>query len=80
MNVTSDIVFLTEDKQWYRAKVLAYSSEQHVCVGYLDFGNSEEVDLGQLRPISTSLLAAPMQAMRCGLAGSICTVQHILNG
>ncbi|XP_042364583.1 tudor domain-containing protein 1 [Plectropomus leopardus] len=59
----------SEDKQWYRAKVLAYSSEERVCVGYLDFGNSEEVDLGHLQPISTSLLALPMQAMPCGLAG-----------
>ncbi|XP_039990647.1 tudor domain-containing protein 1 isoform X2 [Xiphias gladius] len=59
----------SEDKQWYRAKVLAYPSEERVCVGYLDFGNSEEVDLGHLRPISTSLLALPMQAMPCGLAG-----------
>nr|XP_020506867.2 tudor domain-containing protein 1 [Labrus bergylta] len=59
----------SEDKQWYRAKVLAYSSEECVCVGYLDFGNSEEVDLAYLRPISTSLLALPMQAMPCGLAG-----------
>ncbi|XP_074476299.1 tudor domain-containing protein 1 isoform X2 [Sebastes fasciatus] len=58
----------SEDKQWYRAKVLAYSSEERVCVGYLDFGNSEEVDLGHLQPISTSLLALPMQAMPCGLA------------
>uniref|UniRef100_A0A665VK44 Tudor domain containing 1 n=1 Tax=Echeneis naucrates TaxID=173247 RepID=A0A665VK44_ECHNA len=59
----------SEDKQWYRAKILAYPSEERVCVGYLDFGNSEDVDLGQLRPISASLLALPMQAMRCGLAG-----------
>lgn len=59
----------SEDKQWYRAKVLAYSSEERVCVGYLDFGNSEEVDLNNLRPISQSLLATPMQAMTCGLAG-----------
>ncbi|KAM6963471.1 tudor domain-containing protein 1 [Tautogolabrus adspersus] len=58
----------SEDKQWYRAKVLAYSSEERVCVGYLDFGNSEEVDLAYLRPISSSLLALPMQAMPCGLA------------
>ncbi|KAM9425851.1 tudor domain-containing protein 1 [Pholidichthys leucotaenia] len=59
----------SEDKQWYRAKVLAYSSEERICVGYLDFGNSEEVDLGHLRPISASLLALPNQAIRCGLAG-----------
>ncbi|XP_068440058.1 tudor domain-containing protein 1 isoform X2 [Clinocottus analis] len=59
----------SEDKQWYRAKVLGYSSEERVCVGYLDFGNSEELDLANLQPISTSLLALPMQAMPCVLAG-----------
>ncbi|XP_024865763.1 tudor domain-containing protein 1 isoform X1 [Kryptolebias marmoratus] len=59
----------SEDRQWYRVKVLAYPSEERVCVGYLDFGNSEEVDLNQLRPISTALLALPVQAMPCGLAG-----------
>ncbi|XP_030611149.1 tudor domain-containing protein 1 [Archocentrus centrarchus] len=59
----------SEDKQWYRATVLAYSSKERVCVGYLDFGNSKEVALDHLRPISTSLLALPMQAMPCGLAG-----------
>uniref|UniRef100_A0A3Q3KD09 Tudor domain-containing protein 1 n=2 Tax=Monopterus albus TaxID=43700 RepID=A0A3Q3KD09_MONAL len=59
----------SEDKQWYRAKVLAYSSENRVCVVYLDFGNSEEVDLDHLWPISTSLLVLPMQAIPCVLAG-----------
>ncbi|KAM6896989.1 tudor domain-containing protein 1 [Xenentodon cancila] len=59
----------SEDKQWYRAKVLAYSSDARLCVSYLDFGNSEEVDLSQLRPIKASLLALPVQAVRCGLAG-----------
>uniref|UniRef100_A0A3Q2YJI8 Tudor domain containing 1 n=1 Tax=Hippocampus comes TaxID=109280 RepID=A0A3Q2YJI8_HIPCM len=59
----------SEDKQWYRAKVLAYPSEARVCVGYIDFGNSEDVDIGHLRPLSPSLLALPMQAIPCGLAG-----------
>ncbi|XP_077358375.1 tudor domain-containing protein 1 [Festucalex cinctus] len=59
----------SEDKQWYRAKVLAYSSEERVCVGYIDFGNSEDVNIGHLRAISASLLALPMQAIPCGLAG-----------
>lgn len=75
MKLTSDLcVFLPEDKQWYRAKVLAYSSEERVCVGYLDFGNSEEVAVDHLRPINTALLALPMQAIPCGLAGRISTV------
>ncbi|KAK9530366.1 hypothetical protein VZT92_011871 [Zoarces viviparus] len=59
----------SEDKQWYRAEVMGYSSEERVCVGYLDFGNSEEVDLANLQPISTSLLALPMQGLPCVLAG-----------
>lgn len=59
----------TEDNQWYRAKVLAYSSEDRVCVGYIDFGNSEEVVLNQLRPISMDLLALASQAIPCALAG-----------
>ncbi|XP_041714209.2 tudor domain-containing protein 1 isoform X2 [Coregonus clupeaformis] len=58
-----------EDNQWYRAKVLAYSSEEKVCVGYIDFGNSEEVELSRLRSITSELLALPMQAIPCALAG-----------
>ncbi|XP_043958017.1 tudor domain-containing protein 1 [Gambusia affinis] len=59
----------SEDKQWYRATVLAYPSEERVCVAYLDFGNSEEVDLSQLLPITPALLTVPMQAIPCALAG-----------
>ncbi|KAM3859960.1 tudor domain-containing protein 1 [Diretmus argenteus] len=59
----------SEDNQWYRTKVMAYSSEERICVGYIDFGNSEEVDLNRLRPLSALLLALPMQAIPCGLAG-----------
>lgn len=69
--------FSPEDQQWYRAIVLAYPSEKCVCVGYLDFGNSEEVDLNQLRPISTPLLALPVQAMPCGLAGIFSAAQQV---
>ncbi|XP_051958627.1 tudor domain-containing protein 1-like [Xyrauchen texanus] len=59
----------SEDNQWYRAKVLAYSSEDRLCVGYVDFGNSEEVELNLLRPISMELLALPTQVIPCSLAG-----------
>lgn len=71
--------FFSEDKQWYRAIVLAYPSEKRICVGYIDFGNSEEVDLNHLRPISTSLLALPVQAIPCGLAGIYSAAQQIEN-
>lgn len=68
---------LAEDKQWYRAKILAYSSEERVCVGYLDFGNSEDVYIGHLRPISSLLLAIPIQTIPCGLAGCVSSVTWI---
>ncbi|KAG7252427.1 hypothetical protein CRUP_004743, partial [Coryphaenoides rupestris] len=58
----------SDDNQWYRAQVLAYSSVDRVAVGYIDFGNSEEVELGRLRPLSAPLLALPMQAIPCALA------------
>lgn len=70
----------TEDNQWYRAKVLAYSPEDRVFVGYIDFGNSEEVSLNQLRPISMALLSLAAQAIPCALAGKgrTCTVHVVL--
>lgn len=40
-----------------------------MCVGYIDFGNSEEVSLNQLRPISMDLIALATQAIPCALAG-----------
>ncbi|XP_058262771.1 tudor domain-containing protein 1 isoform X2 [Hemibagrus wyckioides] len=66
----------SEDNQWYRAKVLAYSSEDRVCVGYIDFGNSEEVVLNQLRPINMDLLVLASQAIPCALAG-IKPISHV---
>ncbi|XP_026996164.2 tudor domain-containing protein 1 isoform X4 [Tachysurus fulvidraco] len=66
----------SEDNQWYRAKVLAYSSEDRVCVGYIDFGNSEEVLLNQLRPINMDLLALSSQAIPCALAGIMPTSEE----
>ncbi len=42
-----------------------------MCVGYIDFGNSEEVELNHLRPISKELLALATQAIPCSLAGTL---------
>ncbi|XP_018618111.2 tudor domain-containing protein 1 isoform X1 [Scleropages formosus] len=59
----------SEDSLWYRAKVLGYSSGDHVYVEYIDFGNTEEVDLSCLRPIPPVLLNIPIQAISCALSG-----------
>ncbi|XP_053721681.1 tudor domain-containing protein 1 isoform X2 [Synchiropus splendidus] len=59
----------SEDKLWYRAKILYYSSEEHLCVFYIDFGNIEEVHQACLRPIGPDLLSLPVQALSFSLAG-----------
>ncbi|XP_041123566.1 tudor domain-containing protein 1 isoform X2 [Polyodon spathula] len=59
----------TEDNQWYRATVLSYTSKDRVCVGYIDFGNCEELSVDRIRPVSEKFLQLPMQAIPCALAG-----------
>ncbi|XP_041939547.1 tudor domain-containing protein 1 isoform X5 [Alosa sapidissima] len=59
----------SEDKEWYRAKVLNYTSETRASVSLIDYGNVEEVELTHLLPISAELLALAAQGIPCSLAG-----------
>ncbi|XP_058882028.1 tudor domain-containing protein 1-like isoform X2 [Acipenser ruthenus] len=59
----------TEDNQWYRATVLSYTSKDKVYVGYIDFGNCEELNVDRIRPVTEKFLQLPMQAIPCALAG-----------
>ncbi|MGH0173143.1 UNVERIFIED_CONTAM: hypothetical protein FKN15_064683 [Acipenser sinensis] len=58
-----------KDNQWYRATVLSYTSKDKVCVGYIDFGNCEELNVDRIRPVTEKFLQLPMQAIPCALAG-----------
>ncbi|NWI10468.1 TDRD1 protein, partial [Crypturellus soui] len=59
----------SEDNLWYRAAVLAYTSEDTVRVGYIDYGNFEVLHLTKLRPMIQRLMDFPVQVIRCTLAG-----------
>ncbi|KGL76965.1 Tudor domain-containing protein 1, partial [Tinamus guttatus] len=59
----------SEDNLWYRAAVLAYTSEDTVLVGYIDYGNFEVLHLTKLRPMIQRLMDFPVQVIRCTLAG-----------
>ncbi|NXD08450.1 TDRD1 protein, partial [Nothocercus nigrocapillus] len=59
----------SEDNLWYRAAVLAYTSEDTVLVGYIDYGNFEVLHVTKLRPMIQRLMDFPVQVIRCTLAG-----------
>ncbi|XP_031410387.1 tudor domain-containing protein 1 isoform X2 [Meleagris gallopavo] len=56
------------DGRWYRAVVLKVS-QSTVEVLYADYGNTENVPLSNVLPITDSFLKIPFQAVTCSLAG-----------
>ena len=56
------------DGRWYRAEVLSVANSQ-VDVTYIDFGNSETVDLNNMRKPKPSFKSVPAQAMKCSVNG-----------
>ncbi|RMC11371.1 hypothetical protein DUI87_11490 [Hirundo rustica rustica] len=59
-----------EDGNWYRAVVQNITSDGSVRVSFVDYGNSEEVPLDNIRQISPSFLKLPFQAIKCWLSAA----------
>ncbi|XP_041875297.1 tudor domain-containing protein 1 isoform X5 [Corvus kubaryi] len=62
--------FYSEDGNWYRAVVQNVTSNGTVQVSFVDYGNTEEVPLDNIRQISSSFLELPFQAIKCWLSAT----------
>uniref|UniRef100_A0A131Y945 Putative transcriptional coactivator n=1 Tax=Ixodes ricinus TaxID=34613 RepID=A0A131Y945_IXORI len=62
------VAFYAEDGHWYRARVLQVMSD-HAKVIYIDFGNSDRVELQNLRPLDERFASLPAQAICCCIKG-----------
>ncbi|XP_011690886.1 PREDICTED: maternal protein tudor isoform X2 [Wasmannia auropunctata] len=58
----------SEDLKWYRA-VIKSVEENSATVEFVDYGNTELVDLTNIKVILEDFLKLPMQAVRCKLLG-----------
>ncbi|XP_039755732.1 maternal protein tudor-like isoform X2 [Pararge aegeria] len=57
-----------DDDNWYRAIVRDMKGNR-VVVAYVDYGNEQEVNVEDLRTITSDLIRLPAQAMKCALKG-----------
>ncbi|CAF3950478.1 unnamed protein product [Rotaria sordida] len=55
------------DNRWYRARIKRYSSETTVELVYLDYGNNEERNINELRPLDPAFSRLPAQAICAAL-------------
>lgn len=54
------------DNQWYRAQVIR-KNQKTFSVVFVDYGNEEDIDYKDVRPLSASLLEVAPQAFLCSL-------------
>ena len=63
------IANFSQDKIWYRAKVVHLAEDGKVRVQFVDYGNEETMDASRLVPFKHSFMSLPSQAIRCSLVG-----------
>ena len=58
------------DSSWYRAKIIALNAEfASACVQYMDYGNSAEVPVSDLRVLDPQFSSEPLHSLKCLLNG-----------
>lgn len=56
----------SEDRSWYRAKVLSVD-DNDISVLFIDYGNSEVVTMEKIQPINDQFVSLPAQAIHCSI-------------
>ncbi|CAG5124763.1 unnamed protein product, partial [Candidula unifasciata] len=59
----------SQDSTWYRARIVGIKSPKTCIVQFLDYGNSEETSMSNLRELGPDLSKLPGQAICCCLFG-----------
>ncbi|XP_052057954.1 uncharacterized protein LOC127698468 isoform X6 [Mytilus californianus] len=62
------IAQFTDDNAWYRAYIESIDAGKY-CVRFIDYGNSDKVEMERLRKPSPELLSTNAYAFKCKLAG-----------
>ena len=60
----------TEDEEWYRAQIVNLNKNGTVKVYYVDYGNSDVLNITELRKITSTICQLPAQVVKCALEGS----------
>ena len=69
-NITPGDVCLAQysaDSEWYRASVVTVPLEGKALVNFVDYGNSEVVDMDVITPLPAAFVATKLQAIRCSV-------------
>ena len=59
----------SQDKTWYRARVIGSPQQGAIAVQFVDFGNTESVALSSLCQLPANMTSLPAQAVHCALLG-----------
>ncbi|XP_028296164.1 tudor domain-containing 6 [Gouania willdenowi] len=65
---SSCIALYSEDQLWYRAEVID-TKEDELNVLFVDYGNTSQVNMADVREISSDMMEIPQQAFLCFLEG-----------
>lgn len=58
----------SEDKRWYRARLLMCEEQNQVKIVFIDFGNIETISMREFFPLDKSFTDLPAQAIACTLS------------